>query len=90
MKTGGSMVLDGDYIISYFDNAYNGTLVSESGSKYLEQVKALVESGKLAQNSQDAAKEIGDIIKQITGLISDLAEKSQNNMDSINASGEVV
>ena len=45
MKTGGSMVLDGDYIISYFDNAYNGTLVSESGSKYLEQVKALVESG---------------------------------------------
>ena len=45
MKTGGSMVIDGDYIISYFDAAYNGTLVSESGSKYLEQVKALVESG---------------------------------------------
>ena len=45
MKTGGSMVLDGDYIISYFDTDKNGTLVSESGSKYLEQVKALVESG---------------------------------------------
>ena len=48
------------------------------------------EIGKLAQNSQDAAKEIGDIIKQITGLISDLADKSQRNMESINASGEVV
>ncbi|WP_028235357.1 methyl-accepting chemotaxis protein [Pseudobutyrivibrio sp. MD2005] len=48
------------------------------------------EIGKLAQNSQDAAKEIGDIIRQITGLISDLADKSQNNMESINASGEVV
>lgn len=48
------------------------------------------EIGKLAQNSQDAAKEIGDIIRQITGLISDLAGKSQRNMDSINASGEVV
>ncbi len=48
------------------------------------------EIGKLAQNSQDAAKEIGDIIRQITGLISDLAEKSQRNMDAINASGEVV
>ena len=48
------------------------------------------EIGKLAQNSQDAAKEIGDIIRQITGLISDLAEKSQRNMESINESGEVV
>ncbi len=48
------------------------------------------EIGKLAQNSQDAAKEIGDIIRQITGLISDLAVKSQNNMESINESGEVV
>ncbi|SFO02196.1 methyl-accepting chemotaxis sensory transducer with Cache sensor [Pseudobutyrivibrio sp. UC1225] len=48
------------------------------------------EIGKLAQNSQDAAKEIGDIIKQITGLISDLAEKSQRNTDSINESGEAV
>jgi methyl-accepting chemotaxis protein len=48
------------------------------------------EIGKLAQNSQDAAKEIGDIIRQITGLITDLADKSQRNMDSINASGEVV
>jgi len=48
------------------------------------------EIGKLAQNSQDAAKEIGDIIRQITGLISDLAEKSQHNTDSINESGEAV
>ncbi|MCR5417230.1 MAG: methyl-accepting chemotaxis protein [Pseudobutyrivibrio sp.] len=48
------------------------------------------EIGKLAQNSQDAAKEIGDIIRQITGLISDLAVKSENNMESINKSGEVV
>ncbi|MCR5417247.1 MAG: methyl-accepting chemotaxis protein [Pseudobutyrivibrio sp.] len=48
------------------------------------------EIGQLAQNSQDAAKEIGDIIRQITGLISDLANKSQNNMDSINESGVVV
>lgn len=45
MKTGGSMVIDGDYIISYFDPALNGTLISESGSKYLEDVKAYVESG---------------------------------------------
>ena len=48
------------------------------------------EIGKLASNSQEAAKEIGDIIKQITGLISDLAEKSQRNTDSINESGEAV
>ncbi len=48
------------------------------------------EIGKLATNSQEAAKEIGDIIKQITGLISDLAEKSQHNTDSINESGEAV
>ena len=41
MKTGGSMVLDGDYIISYFDTDLNGTLVSESGSKYLENVKLM-------------------------------------------------
>lgn len=45
MKTGGSMVIDGDYIISYFDAELNGTLVSESGSTYLEQVKSYVESG---------------------------------------------
>ncbi|QFJ54841.1 methyl-accepting chemotaxis protein [Pseudobutyrivibrio xylanivorans] len=48
------------------------------------------EIGKLAQNSQDAAKEIGDIIRQITGLISDLADKSQHNTDSINESGLAV
>ncbi|MBR1622583.1 MAG: cache domain-containing protein [Pseudobutyrivibrio sp.] len=45
MNTGGSMVLAGDYIISYFDPELNGTLVSESGSTYLEQVKSYVESG---------------------------------------------
>ncbi len=48
------------------------------------------EIGQLAQNSQNAAKEIGDIIKQITGLISDLAEKSQHNTESINESGHAV
>lgn len=31
MKTGGSMVINGDYIISYFDSELNGTLVSQSG-----------------------------------------------------------
>ena len=45
MKTGGSMVISGDYIISYFDEELNGTLVSESGSTYLEEVKTYVESG---------------------------------------------
>lgn len=48
------------------------------------------EIGKLAQNSQDAAKEIGDIIRQITGLITDLANKSERNMESISESGSVV
>ncbi len=48
------------------------------------------EIGKLAQNSQSAAKEIGDIINKITDLISDLAEKSQQNTASINESGNAV
>ena len=48
------------------------------------------EIGKLAQNSQEAAKEISDIIAEITNLIKDLAEKSQANMEAItNSSGAV-
>ena len=48
------------------------------------------EIGKLAQNSQDAAKEISTIITEITQLIGDLASKSQINMDAIQNSSEAV
>jgi methyl-accepting chemotaxis protein len=48
------------------------------------------EIGKLAQNSQEAAKEIGDIIAEITGLIKQLANKSQMNMSTISQSSEAV
>ncbi|SFB35184.1 methyl-accepting chemotaxis protein [Acetitomaculum ruminis DSM 5522] len=48
------------------------------------------EIGKLAQNSQDAAKEISTIISEITELIRNLAEKSQSNMDSINENSQAV
>ena len=45
MKTGGSAVLAGDYIVSYFNSDYNGKLVSETDSKYLKAVKAFADSG---------------------------------------------
>lgn len=48
------------------------------------------EIGKLAQNSQDATKEISTIINEITQLINNLAEKSQANMDAINDNSEAV
>ena len=48
------------------------------------------EIGKLAQNSQDAAKEISTIITEITQLIGDLASKSKDNMDPIQNSSEAV
>ena len=48
------------------------------------------EIGKLAQNSQDAAKEISEIITEITQLIHDLANKSQINMEAINSSSDAV
>ena len=48
------------------------------------------EIGKLAQNSQDAAKEISTIITEITQLIGNLATKSQVNMDAIQNSSEAV
>ncbi len=48
------------------------------------------EIGKLAQNSQDATKEISDIISEITSLIKNLAEKSQANMDAITNNSEAV
>ncbi len=48
------------------------------------------EIGKLAQNSQESAKEISDIIMEITQLIKNLADKSQENMDAINQNNEAV
>ncbi len=48
------------------------------------------EIGQLAQNSQEAAKEIGDIINEITNLIKQLAGKSESNMTTIEASSEAV
>ena len=48
------------------------------------------EIGTLAGNSQDAAKEIGEIIGEITGLIQDLSEKSHSNMNTIEESSEAV
>lgn len=45
MKTGGSMVLAGDYILSYFDSELDGKTVAESGSNYLAEVKSFVDSG---------------------------------------------
>ncbi len=48
------------------------------------------EIGKLAQNSQDATKEISTIINEITQLIHNLADKSQANMDAINDNSESV
>ncbi|WP_026492429.1 methyl-accepting chemotaxis protein [Butyrivibrio sp. XPD2002] len=45
MKTGGSLVLDGDYIISFFDPSLNGTKISESGNNYLKELKAHIDSG---------------------------------------------
>ncbi|WP_026661260.1 methyl-accepting chemotaxis protein [Butyrivibrio sp. AC2005] len=48
------------------------------------------EIGKLAQNSQDATKEISAIISEITQLIRTLADKSQNNMAAINQNSEAV
>ncbi|SFB70507.1 methyl-accepting chemotaxis protein [Butyrivibrio sp. YAB3001] len=46
MSTGSSIVLDGDYIISYFNPDLNGQLVSEAGNKFLTDVKAYIDSGK--------------------------------------------
>jgi methyl-accepting chemotaxis protein len=48
------------------------------------------EIGKLAANSQDAAKEIATIIGQITSEIVKLSEKSQTNMTAITESSGAV
>lgn len=48
------------------------------------------EIGKLAANSQDAAKEIADIITGITGEIAKLSEKSHENMSAITESSDAV
>ncbi|WP_029320854.1 methyl-accepting chemotaxis protein [Butyrivibrio sp. AE3004] len=45
MKTGGSMVMGGDYIISFFDSSLNGVRISEANNAYLTELKAYVESG---------------------------------------------
>ncbi|MCR4781447.1 MAG: methyl-accepting chemotaxis protein [Lachnospiraceae bacterium] len=48
------------------------------------------EIGKLANDSSDAAKEIADIIAEITGEIKNLSEKSQANMGEIEESSVAV
>ncbi|SFQ45159.1 methyl-accepting chemotaxis protein [Lachnospiraceae bacterium XBB1006] len=48
------------------------------------------EIGKLAANSQEAAKEIATIIAKITSEIVKLSEKSQANMSAITESSEAV
>ena len=45
MKTGASMILAGDYIISYSDTSLNGQRVSEVGTDYLKAIKAHIDSG---------------------------------------------
>ena len=48
------------------------------------------EIGKLANDSSDAAKEIADIIAEITGEIKNLSSKSQANMEEIETSSVAV
>jgi methyl-accepting chemotaxis protein len=48
------------------------------------------EIGKLANDSSDAAKEIADIIAEITGEIKNLSAKSQANMEEIETSSVAV
>ena len=48
------------------------------------------EIGNLASNSQDAAKDIANIIHEITDEIAKLTDKSQNNMEAIGESSEAV
>lgn len=48
------------------------------------------EIGQLAANSAESTTEIGKIITEITAQINSLSEKSQANMDEINASSEAV
>lgn len=45
MKTGGSIVLAGDYILSYFETDKNGMTIEASGSDFLKQVKSFIDSG---------------------------------------------
>lgn len=54
MKTGGSMLLDGDYILSYFKSEDNGKTVSDVNDSFLTKVEGLLDSeGVKAVKSYD-------------------------------------
>ncbi len=68
MKTGASMIIGGDYIISYSDESLNGKMISKDGTDYIKSIKNLIDSGSSKVVTLDKGGSIGKVYVAISPI----------------------